>query len=101
MGIVVVVLLQKTDGGFRPIGLIPLMPRVWMRCRRDDCNQWESMCDRDYLYAGAGKGSTVAAWKQSARAEVAKAYGQNIAQSLLDLVKAFERIPHRVLHREA
>ena len=53
------------------------------------------------MYAGSGRGSTVAAWKQAARAEHAAATGSKYAQVLLDLVKAFERIPYRVLLREA
>ena len=101
VGIVVVVLLPKTDGGFRPIGLLPFLPRVWMRARRDDAKLWEVRCDRPFLYAGSGRGSTVAAWKQAARAEVAAASGEHYAQVLLDLVKAFERIPYRILLREA
>ena len=31
VGVVVVVLLPKPDGGFRPIGLLPKDPRIWMR----------------------------------------------------------------------
>ena len=62
---------------------------------------WEVKCDRTFLYAGSGRGSTVAAWKQAARAEVANATGARYAQVLLDLVKAFERIPDRILLREA
>ena len=65
---VIVVLLAKADGGYRPIGLIPALPRIWMRVRRSAAKQWEDMQARDYLYAGAAKGATVAAWKQSARA---------------------------------
>ena len=72
-----------------------------MRVRRDLAEQWQAQCDRPFLYAGAGRGSTVAAWKQAARAEIAKATGAKYAQVLLDLVKAFERIPYRVLLREA
>ena len=101
VGVVVIVLLPKGDGTFRPIGLLPHLPRVWMRARRDEAKQWENSCDRKFLYAGTGRGSTVAAWKQAARAEVAAASGEKYAQVLLDLVKAFERIPYRVLLREA
>jgi hypothetical protein len=43
----------------------------------------------------------VAAWKQAARAEHAAALGVGYAQSLLGLVKAFERIPHALLVRES
>ena len=72
-----------------------------MRCRRDTAKVWEVKAERSYLYAGAGKGSTIAAWKQAARAEIARATDLKYAQVLLDLVKAFERIPYRVLLREA
>ena len=101
VGVVVVVLLPKGDGTFRPIGLLPHLPRVWMRARRDEAKQWEISCDRDFLYVGTGRGSTVAAWKQAARAEIAAASNEQYGQVLLDLVKAFERIPYRVLMREA
>jgi hypothetical protein len=63
--------------------------------------QWESMQSRKYLYAGVARGSTVAAWKQAVRAELALALKVDYGQALLDLVKAFERIPHHVLVREA
>ena len=53
------------------------------------------------LYTGAGRGSIVAAWKQAARVEIDRATGARYAQILLDLVKAFERIPYRVLLRDA
>ena len=87
--LVVVVLLPKPDGGFRPIGLLPLLPRIWMRARRDVVKTWERRNNRGYLYAGEARGATVAAWKQAARAESAVSAGA----VLLDLVKAFERIP--------
>ena len=78
VGFVVVVLLPKTEGGFRPIGLIPFAPRVWMRMRRHAAKDWENSTDRPYLYAGSGRGSTVAAWKQQARAELAAATGGEV-----------------------
>lgn len=99
--LVIIVLLPKPDGGFRPIGLLPLLPRIWMRARRDVAQVWERRNARGYLYAGAAKGATVAAWKQAARAELAASIGLDYGQALLDLVKAFERIPHWLLVREA
>ena len=36
-----IALLPKPDGGLRPIGLIPLLPRVWARARRDIVTEWE------------------------------------------------------------
>ncbi len=99
---VVIALLPKPDGGRRPIGLFPWMPRIWMRLRREVAREWERIHDRSYLYAGVGKGADVAAWKQAARAELAHTLpGIEYGQALLDLVKAFERVPHHVLVREA
>ena len=99
--LVIVVLLPKLDGGFRPIGLIPALPRLWMRARRTAAKAWEASQPRPYLFVGAGKGATIAAWKQPARAEHAAALAVRYAQSLLGLVKAFERIPHALLVRES
>ena len=73
MGVCIIVLLPKTDGGYRPIGLLPWPVRLWMRCRRDTIQNWEATVTRPYLYAGKGKGADVAVWKQAARAEAAAA----------------------------
>ena len=35
IGIVLICLLPKTDGGLRPIGLLPSLIRLWMRARLD------------------------------------------------------------------
>ena len=56
-----------------------------MRVRRDVAKSWELKCDRPFLCAGSGRESTVAAWAQVARAEIAKATGARYAQVLLDL----------------
>ena len=102
VALVIIALLPKPEGGRRPIGLFPLLPRIWMRIRREVATEWERLHDRPYLYAGVGRGANVAAWKQAARAELAAAVpGAEYGQVLLDLVKAFERIPHHILVREA
>ncbi len=49
---VVVVLLPKPDGGFRPIALLRLLPRIWVRARREVATEWERLHKRPYLYAG-------------------------------------------------
>ena len=65
--------------------------------------KWERANHRPYLYAGKGMGADVAAWKQAARAELVATMKDSVgyAQVLLDLVKAFDRIPHWLLVREA
>ena len=103
VGTVVIVLIPKGDGTYRPIGLLPWMPRLWMRSRRIYATNWEKINSRDWIYAGVGKGADIAAWNQAARAELA-ALGKwktGYAQALLDLVKAFERVPYWLLVQEA
>lgn len=39
---VIIVLLAKADGGYRPIGLILALPRIWMRARRAVAREWEA-----------------------------------------------------------
>lgn len=101
VGWVVSVLLPKTDGGRRPIGLLPCLPRTWSRTRRNKAAAWEKANGREYLYGGTGKGAKVAAWRPAARAELAALHGNPYAQGLLDLVQAYARVPHWVLLREA
>ena len=101
IGHVMIALLAKATGGFRPIGLFPSLVRIWMRARLPDATAWQALWNRPWLYAGPGRGADVAAWKQAARAESAAAFGLDYAAALLDLVKAFERVPHDLLVRRA
>jgi len=94
---VLIVLLPKTDGGRRPIGLFPALVRVWARARACAARAWEAQNARPYIFGGAGMGAQRAAWQAGFRAEAAALTGTAFAQSLLDLVKAFETIPHRPL----
>jgi hypothetical protein len=94
---VMIMLLPKSDGGRRPIGLFPALPRIWARARSVAAQAWESQHSRPYIFGGAGRGAQRAAWLSGFRAEAAALAGTSFAQSLLDLVKAFETIPHRHL----
>ena len=71
VALVLIALLPKPDGGYRPIGLLPTPPRLWMRARRKVARSWEELNSRELLYAGKGKGANVAAWKQAVFAELA------------------------------
>ena len=94
---VVVCMLAKPSGGFRPINLFGLLQRLWTRIRREDARDWEKKNDRPYMFAGEGRPANTAAWLMAARAELAVGVGEAYAQAQLDLVKAFEYVVHRVL----
>ena len=101
IGIVLICLIPKPDGGRRPIGLLPSIIRWWMRARLQVVRSWQAANDRSYFYAGVLKGATVASWKQAARAELAASMpNTDHAAALLDMVKAYERVPHAWLVRQ-
>ncbi len=96
--LVLIVLLAKAEGGKRPIGLLPTIVRVWMRVRSPLARRWRTgLQDCDFLYGGAGRGAQRAAWMQAAMAERAAGTKQVYGAVLLDLVKAFEKVPHQMV----
>ena len=92
-----IVLLPKADGGLRPIGLFPTPIRLSMRARANIARDWEAHNQNTALYGGAGRGAQRAAWVAALDAETAALGKKQHAQALLDLVKAFEMIPHQKL----
>ena len=92
--VVLIVLLPKPDGGLRPIGLFPSMIRIWGRARADVARAWEAAHTMPQFYGGSGMGAQRAAWIASFQAETATADRRGHVAGLLDLVKAFERVPH-------
>ena len=73
-----------------------------MRTRKNVAAEWEASTQKPYLYAGKKMGATVVAWKPGFRAELAAESGRTVyyCEALLDLVKAFDLVPHWVLIRE-
>ena len=95
--LVLIVLLAKDDGGFRPIGLFPTIIRIWMRARMTQVRAWEAAHHTDELYGGKGMGAQRAAWVEAFRSEAAVLQQEEQAQALLDLTKAFELVDHQKL----
>jgi hypothetical protein len=46
IGVILVCLLAKPDGGWRPIGLLPTIIRWWMRAKLDVAWAWQTAHDR-------------------------------------------------------
>ena len=74
-----------------------------MRARRKLARRWEEQNPRTWLHAGKGKGANVAGWKQATAAELAATMRTSVeyVQTLLDLVKAFDKVPLWLLVQEA
>ena len=60
--------------------------RIWAARQRERLH--------DSLFAGPDMGARKAAWQEAFAAEAASLGGPEHAQALLDLVKAFETVPH-------
>ena len=97
MHLVQIILLPKPDGGRRPIGLFPSIVRIWMRARVGCANSWCAANPRPCIFGGSGMGAQRAAWLMSFRAESAALTRRKFGHTMLDLVKAFEKVPHRML----
>jgi hypothetical protein len=95
--LVLIVLLPKADGGLRPIGLFPTIVRIWMRARVTIARVWGSQNALPSIYGGAGMGAQRAAWEAAFIAELAALRDMVHVDSMLDLVKAFETVPHQKL----
>ena len=95
--LVLIVLLPKSDGGLRPIGLFPTVIRIWFRARIGLARAWELTHSLPSVFGGVGSSAQHAAWQAAFVAESAALSNLDHIQALLDLVKAFETVPHYVL----
>ena len=86
----VMALLAKLTGGFRPIGIFPMMYRLYGRIRLPIVQAWELEHDLDAFSCGPGKAAADTVWRQSIEAETAVALNGAAAAALLDMEKFYE-----------
>ena len=98
---IIVLLLEKATGGFRPIGLFCGIYRVWGKARRAVCSQWEASNDRSYFAAGMGRSASDAVWRQSVLAEAGVGADNAAAAFLWDITKYYEQFNYALLQARA
>ena len=102
VAVTIIALLAKPTGGHRPIGIFQFIVRLWMKLRKEYAQAWERRNEREYFYAGPAKSALRAAWCQSATAESSASYTRlHWAATFLDLIKAFDYVPHGYLIQQA
>ena len=90
-------LIEKLDGGFRPVGNFTGYYRVWARARRPIADEFLDATDADFCGAAKGKAPTDLVWRAALRREDAANTKVVAATVLWDLVKFYERIRHAKL----
>ena len=86
--------LPKPGGsGYRVIGLLPTLFRIWGRLRQPLLREWEASIDSPVDFAArAGSGSIDACWDIAYGDELCQAQGRHVAASISDLSKFYEMI---------
>ena len=98
----VVVLIPKTDGGARPIGLFQAVFRIWAQMRKQIVQQWEQEHARQPFFAAMRQRSALdVAWRHTLTAEMAKGTNMFFGAILMDLDTAYERVDHEDLIKYA
>ena len=96
---VLIFLLDKPDGGQRPIGLLSTTVRIWENSRMPLMLKWRLTHDRPYDFAAAGRHAEAAVWLQALAEEalpndkhLPAADQQARLSIVLDLVKCFDTV---------
>ena len=98
---VMIALLAKPKGGFRPIALLPAITRLHGKARKDDVDLWEANNTRSYLACSKGRGAADAVWKHAINAEGAVHDGTCALALLWDLKSFFDTVDLVLLRRRA
>ena len=77
-------LLNKLDGGDRPIGLLPGLYRLWGRLTACLVDIWADSKNLSAFWGTKGRGSVQAVVDSAARAEVSMLLGRDVVQVHFD-----------------
>ena len=94
-------LLPKPAGGYKTIGILPTLLRIWCRTRREFIRCWQLTNARSYFWGDAGRGFEKAVWWESLANESCVLKGRQAVTVLLDLFKCFERVLHVIAFKNA
>ena len=92
-----IVLLAKPAGGWRPIAVFCSLYRLWAKCRQSLAAAWEASAERPFFAASRGRSPTDPMWRYAVRAEAARAEGKPAAAIWRDLAKFYEHIQFEAL----
>ena len=94
-------LLPKAKSGFRVIGIIPSVVRLWAKARREVADRWEAASDRPFFAAARGNSPIDTVWRQACRQEAKVSQGHAAVIVLEDLASFYEGLDRGVLMAEA
>jgi hypothetical protein len=94
-------LIGKPSGGFRAIGMMTMLYRVWAKARRKYADEWEDAHKRPYWSADKANGPADTIWRQEARQEARVAEGGQAATLIYDMEAFYESIDRELLLERA
>ncbi len=96
----ILAMIGKKQSGYRGIGKLPSLYRLWAKARREYAVRWESQHRRPFLAATSGVGPTDAVYRLAMRQEAATAEGREAVTVLDDLQSFYETIDRCKLMEE-
>jgi len=96
-----VALLGKPGGGERPIALMPMLYRVWMRLRKNLVTGWDDKKHEFWDTAVKGSSPLQATYRRLCMDEMAVLQKSSVASCLWDMAKFYDSIDWRVLAVQA
>ena len=96
-----VALLGKPGGGERPIALLPMLYRVWMRLRKSLVTEWDNKRHGFWDTAIKGSSPLQATYRRLCMDETSVTQGMSVASCIWGMAKFYDSIDWRVLATQA